>query len=180
MELYIWTGLGIIALGLILFFKFISSRKYRDPTQAPNYENIRNKLTIREPEEEETNEDIGDKSITNNLLHLAIGILMMGIFSSIAVVIFTNIGNTLNNSVNSTNIKFINEQLGHSNNGIMNWIPIFVISFIALTILSSFSIKSVLKDDELEDIKPEKDKSNVNIKHYKKMRDDLTRREIKK
>lgn len=43
-------SLVLVGLGIILFFYLASRKKYRDPSAAQNYEKIRNKLTVREPE----------------------------------------------------------------------------------------------------------------------------------
>lgn len=50
MNYYVIGSLGLFLLGIVLFFVLARRRAYRDQTAAKNYEAIRQKLTLREPE----------------------------------------------------------------------------------------------------------------------------------
>lgn len=77
MNYYYLISAGIVFLGVVLFFYLSSRRKYRDPTEAQNYEKVRNKLSTRKlkVEEEQEEESFGlfnPASFVTTMMGLAI------------------------------------------------------------------------------------------------------------
>lgn len=80
MNLYYIVSGVIVGLGILLFIFLALRKKYRTPTAAQNYENIRNKLTVRELEKpnkevkEETHSGGGLGSIIEGCIVIMVGI----------------------------------------------------------------------------------------------------------
>lgn len=88
---WFYGGLGgLIVLGVLIFFYLAGRRKYRDPTAAPKYEQIRDKLTVREPEiVKEEGAPTPEIQVANSLMSLAIGIVVVSITIVIGIYVLS-------------------------------------------------------------------------------------------
>jgi len=77
--------LGGVGVFILLFFYLASRKKYRDPSAAPNYTKIREKLTLREPEPEPEKEEEPESgggflgSIVGGFITILVGVSMLPI-----------------------------------------------------------------------------------------------------
>lgn len=93
---------SLFFLGISFFFYFASRKKYRDPTAAPNYEKVRNKLTTREPEVEEEEEYDGSGFGAGMLGNLIGGFIVILVGFSLIGPIASQVNSALNYSCSSS------------------------------------------------------------------------------
>jgi heme/copper-type cytochrome/quinol oxidase subunit 2 len=168
------AGLSIIVLGIFLFIYFATRKKYRDPSAAPNYENIRNKLTVRELEEEPEEDEEEYKQASTSGLDIQ-GLIMSIVVVSITLVIGVYVLSIMSTAfTDGSASQNVTSQTIEQLSGTASFIPIIaVIGFavMMLAMLSQFFIGT--KPDE------ESNKKEAPKKHYKRIRDTLTVRNKK-
>lgn len=99
MEYDLWIAGGILAIGILLFFFLANRKKYRTPSEAKNYNRIRERLTLRELAEEYKEEEVESTDIAFNtdfdpfrvirrivtaVLSLYVGSVVMKTFAEVA------------------------------------------------------------------------------------------------
>ena len=128
----IWyVYVGWVVLCLIAFFYLSTRKKYRDPSAAQNYEKTRNKLTLREIKEPETN-------VTEEVegVHFDLG-LLVGVFIVliVGVSLLGTIADQISGAMNSTAIN--NSSMSSSAVGtIASVVPIFFIIAVIGTVIA--------------------------------------------
>lgn len=103
MEMYQIISLVCVIAGIVAFFVLMRPRKYRDPSAADQYTQVRNKLTTREekkpkPEEEESSGIIGN--LIGGIVVVLVGASLIGPISDAV--------NVATDSITSANESGIN------------------------------------------------------------------------
>lgn len=119
-------AISLVSLGIILFFYLASRKKYRDATAAPNYEQIRNKVTLREKEPEVVIEDIGEYSGGGGMLGNLIG-------GFIVILVGTSLAPEISKIVNSAAME---SNLTGSSETMLTLVPLFFTLAIVVASLS--------------------------------------------
>lgn len=126
---------GWIALVLIVGYYLATRKKYRDPTAAPNYEKVRNKLSTRKLKVEEKVEDYTGVSLGlfGDVHSIIMGIVTVGIVIVVGCTIMSQIGNTLSDTSMAANVS---GQMSDSLQQFSSFIPILDVVLIATTVLA--------------------------------------------
>lgn len=93
---------GYVALVLVIFFYFATRKRYRDPTAAPNYEKVRNKVTIREEEKEP---EIEVSLAGSTVISMLPGFISLALIIFIGVSLIGPIANQVNLAMNENSLS---------------------------------------------------------------------------
>lgn len=178
-------ALAIVIFGIFVSFYLARRRKYRDPSAAPNYERIRDKLTLRkdtvkeEVEKDEEDEE-SHSSPLDNLTSLIMGIVVVAVTVVIGIYVAGTLGETLQTTIAQNTSTYsaagnVTSQMAIMLPLLSGWFPIFVMVMVGIIVISIVS-RVFYGNSEVSVEQENEAKSNKNINHYRKTRDKLSRR----
>lgn len=124
-----WTSIGLVALGLLLFFVLAFRRSYRRHPAVEHYRDARDELSGVEIQDDESEEAVGGGF---NLLRVISLVVAFVFFFAIGYPIF----NTVLDEVCSTAINTTSSVCGGSAGTILDMLPTFVLIGFVLAIVT--------------------------------------------
>lgn len=130
MNGYTIAGIVIVVVGLIAFFILARSTNYRTPTEAKNYERIRNKLTVRDEEEKEERD-----TDEPELLRLpSVFTLVFALIIGIGAMMLNTMQDTYNDSYSYNVTSQAHEVMKVTLDMAANWMPLTMVGSILIPV----------------------------------------------
>lgn len=119
MEVLTWVSLGILGLGVILFFALAFNRSYRRHPAVEHYKDARDTLSGVEPvDDEKTPEDEGEGTSVGGMFSGFISVILVVV---IGTSVLSSVNNQVEQAVNTTGV------IGSELTPVTNMLPLVIL-----------------------------------------------------